>query len=118
MACYQYLLALIKTQIKFHRPSPYLPRGSAAFPHLFQVIHLALRIHALPESLMLIAHQLAFLRQRHQGLLLKNAAVICQLIKNLRFQHHIACIYRCAVLSGLFPKGTHRVVTANIQDTF
>src|SRR5438128_10182435 len=57
---------------------PCPPRSAAGTPPLLELSAVAQRVHRLPEALVAIARELAFLRERAHGLLLPHRAIVLQ----------------------------------------
>mgnify|MGYP001666883442 CR=1 FL=1 len=86
------------------------------FPQVLELRLLAHRIHALPEALMLVAHELPFRSQTAQRLLLENAVIPRQIVKDLRLEDHITSIDWRAVHLRLLAEGMDGIVAADVQD--
>ena len=87
------------------------------FPQVLELRLLAHRIHALPKALVLVAHELPFRSQTAQRLLLENAVITRQIVKDLRLEDHIASIDWRAVHLRLLAEGMNGIVTTDVQDT-
>lgn len=85
------------------------------FPHFFQQMMFVLRVHALPEPLMLIAHKLSSLHKTIHCFLFKYRIVIVDEIKNARLQDHVARIDGDAIIDILFTESSHAVVPVDIK---
>src|SRR5262245_16570368 len=70
-------------------------------PQIFQQALVAQRVHALPETFVLICGKLAVLRQRLQRLVLEPAFVVGDEIEDLRLQHEKSAVDPARLALGL-----------------
>src|SRR6185437_16310834 len=67
--------------------SPDFPRGVAALPERFQPHFVAHGVHALPEAVVLIGHQLAIARQLLQRLALELRRIAFDVVEDSRLEY-------------------------------
>ena len=86
------------------------------FPQGLKLRLLTHCVHALPEALVLVAHELTFRSQAAQRLLLENAGISRQVVEDFRLQDHVSSIDWGAVQLRLLTERMDGVVAADVQD--
>ena len=112
------LLPLVPTARYFSKLSlflPDLPWCVAGLPQHLQKLHLTLRIHALPETIVIEGHELSLCCQASHRLLFKHSGIILQIGENFRIQHHETAVDDGAVGCCLLSEGADCIVRTDIQ---
>src|SRR5450830_1416659 len=95
---------------------PFLPGGLAAGPQVFKR-HLVMQsVHGLPETVVLVGHELAVSGELHQGLLLPDGAVVFEVTQYLGREHKKTGIDEGTVALWHFFEA-HDLAVLNIQRT-
>src|SRR5690554_2680358 len=83
------------------RRLPHLPRGLARGPHLLEHLLLLQRVHARPEAVVPVAHELAVAHEPVYGLALPDAGVPGDVVDGPRLEDEEAAVDPALALLGL-----------------
>ena len=100
----------------FHHRLPFFPRSLTGLEQFFEHLTLTDIVHALPEALMDIGHQLPLIDQTVQGVFLEDGLITRYEVEDLGLKDHITGIDRCPVGEVLLTERLHSIIATDVED--
>ena len=110
----KYALSAVKRKIH-GSVLPHFPGSFALRPYIFQQSLFAHGVHALPEALVLVGHELAILRGALQRRLFQDGIIAVDIVEELRLADHEPDVDEVAVALRFLAKFADAALVVNIE---